>query len=88
MREIDCEIILSQVSRLFTLTPECVLQNDIPSNKMLALVLPSLQTLASQLLQALILSTEEDLIPEVATINNILIKSMHMVSSSKVCWVL
>eukprot|EP00088_Acartia_fossae_P051550 TRINITY_DN5790_c0_g1_i11.p1 TRINITY_DN5790_c0_g1~~TRINITY_DN5790_c0_g1_i11.p1 ORF type:complete len:777 (-),score=207.22 TRINITY_DN5790_c0_g1_i11:77-2407(-) len=84
VREIDCELILSQVSRLFTLTPDCVLQNDIPSNKMLALVLPSLQTLASQLLQALILSTEEDLIPEVATINNILIKSMHMVSSSKV----
>jgi len=83
-RKFDVDMLLRQISAVFSITSADILKNETPQNLLVNLLLPNIQVRAAQLLQALILSLEEDLIPEVATINNFFIKTLQTAKISKV----
>jgi len=83
-REIRCEEVIEEALRILQVSEASIKQRDIPELELLRLLLPSLHVQALQLLQALIVSVGEDIVPEVATLNNILIKTLTISKSSKV----
>jgi len=83
IREIRCDDIINQVSRILSISSQTLEQSNVPENQVLSLLLPSLHVQAFQALQGLIVGLEDDLLPAVATINNILIKSFEVCTSNK-----
>lgn len=84
VREIRCDEVLGDVTRLLSVSDALLAQTDIPEHQVLRLLLPSLHAQALQLLQCLILSVGEDILPDIATINNIFLKTFNTSKSLKV----
>ncbi|XP_023346000.1 uncharacterized protein LOC111714999 isoform X3 [Eurytemora carolleeae] len=82
-REIRCEEILNLIMRVLSVNSQN-LKADIPELDVLRLLLPTFHLHTFNLLKGLIVCVEDDILPEIATINNIIIKSFDTNKSNKV----